>query len=113
MMIASRSPRIGSIDINGSPKILPRALLDALDLKSKDWFLDPEMMVKSHYLGARVLEMNVFARMRGSGLSHVRASTCVEFFRNLIRYRFSRDLKEWRAKGRAALNATAGTAPGH
>jgi glycosyltransferase involved in cell wall biosynthesis len=102
-------PRLGSIDINGSPKILPRALLDALDLKSKDWFLDPEIMVKSHYLGARVLEMNVFARMRGSGLSHVRASTCVEFFKNLIRYRFSRDLKEWRARGRERL-ATASEA---
>ena len=99
-------PKIGSIDINGTPKILPRELLDALELQSKDWFLDPEIMIKSHYLGARVLEMNVFARMRGSGLSHVRASTCVEFFKNLIRFRFSRELKEWRARGRAALMAT-------
>jgi glycosyltransferase involved in cell wall biosynthesis len=105
-------PRLGSIDINGSPKILPRELLAALDLQSKDWFLDPEIMIKSHYLGARVLEMNVFARMRGSGLSHVRASTCVEFFKNLLRYRFSRELKEWRVRGRAMLAGRAGTAYG-
>jgi glycosyltransferase involved in cell wall biosynthesis len=105
-------PKLGSIDINGSPKILPRELLAALDLKSKDWFLDPEIMVKAHYLGARVVEMNVFARMRGSGLSHVRASTCLEFFKNLIRYRFSRELKLFRERGRAALAGRSGTAWG-
>jgi glycosyltransferase involved in cell wall biosynthesis len=96
-------PRLRSIDINGSPKILQREVLRSLDLQSKDWFLDPEMMVKSHYLGVGVLEMNVFARMRGSGLSHVRASTCIEFFTNLLRFRFSRDLKRWRERARERL----------
>jgi hypothetical protein len=65
-------PRLGSIDINGSPKIVPRDVLLAMDLQSKQWFLDPELMVKAHHMGVRVLEMNVFARMRGNGLSHVR-----------------------------------------
>jgi hypothetical protein len=55
-------------------------------------------MIKAHYLGVRVLEMNVFARMRGAGLSHVRASTCVEFFTNLISYRFGSALSEWRKR---------------
>jgi glycosyltransferase involved in cell wall biosynthesis len=89
-------PRLGSIDVNGSPKILQREYLDLLDLKSKRWFLDPEIMVKAHYLGVRVLEMNVFARMRGNGLSHVRASTCVEFFAQLLRFRFSAEMRRWR-----------------
>jgi glycosyltransferase involved in cell wall biosynthesis len=96
-------PGIGSIDINGSPKILQRDVLHALELESKDWFLDPEIMIKSHYLGVRVLEMNVFARMRGNGLSHVRASTCLEFFRNLLRFRFSGKLRTWREQARARL----------
>jgi glycosyltransferase involved in cell wall biosynthesis len=89
-------PKLGSIDVNGSPKILQREYLPLLDLESKQWFLDPEIMVKAHYLGVRVLEMNVFARMRGNGLSHVRPSTCLEFVRNLLRFRFSRDMARWR-----------------
>ena len=64
-----------------------------MNLKSHDWFLDPEMMIKAHYMGLHVLELNVFARMRGAGLSHVRVSTCWEFFRNLLSYRFSSDWK--------------------
>ena len=95
-------PRLGSIDINGSPKIVHRDVLQAMDLQSKDWFIDPELMIKAHYLGVRVLEMNVFARMRSNGLSHVRASACVEFFANLLRYRFGGALREWRRRQPAA-----------
>lgn len=77
-------PGLGSIDINGSPKILPRDVMLGLQLESKSWLLDPEIMIKTHQAGLRVLELNVFARMRGAGLSHVRASTCWEFFRKLV-----------------------------
>jgi hypothetical protein len=56
-------------------------------LESTNWFLDPEMLIKAHYLNVRVLELNVFARMRGNGLSHVRATTCWEFIRMLVTYR--------------------------
>lgn len=89
-------PHLASIDINGLPKIIPRKALIAMDLKSRGWFLDPEIMIKAHYMGLRVLEYNVFSRMRGGGLSHVRASTCWEFFRNLLIFRFSRELSRWR-----------------
>lgn len=67
-------PGHGSIDVNGLPKIVHRDVLAAMDLQSKNWFFDPELMIKAHYLGVRVLEMNVFARMRSNGLSHVRPS---------------------------------------
>lgn len=83
-------PGLRSIDVNGTPKILPREVLLAMNLKSKGWFLDPEIMIKSHYMRVRVLEFNVFARMRGSGLSHVGFGTCWEFFRTLLVFRFSR-----------------------
>jgi dolichol-phosphate mannosyltransferase len=82
-------PRLGTIDVNGSPKIVPRTVLTAMRLESKGWLLDPELMVKAHYAGLRVLELNVFARMRGAGLSHVRASTCWEFVRALLAARFT------------------------
>jgi glycosyltransferase involved in cell wall biosynthesis len=96
LLIRMLWPRLDSLDVNGTPKILPREALMRMDLQSTGWFLDPELMIKAHYMGLRVLEFNVFARMRGSGVSHVRAETCVEFLRNLLRYRFSRQLVAWR-----------------
>lgn len=89
-------PRLQSIDINGNPKILPREILFAMDLKSKGWFLDPEIMIKAHHMGLRVMEFNAFARMRGNGLSHVRPAACWEFFRNLLIFRFSPEMALWK-----------------
>lgn len=86
-------PRLGSIDINGSPKLMPAQAIREMDLRSKGWLLDPELMIKAHYMGMRVMEFNVFSRMRGNGVSHVSTTTCWEFFRNLLYFRFSR---EWR-----------------
>lgn len=101
-------PTLASLDINGSPKLLRRDKLVAMELGSKTFLLDPELMVKAHYMGMRVLEFNVFARMRGSGLSHVRASTCWEFVHELLAYRFSPALRRWRrqvAAGQVAVPA--------
>jgi polyisoprenyl-phosphate glycosyltransferase len=89
-------PGLQSIDINGNPKIIPSEIFRAMGLHSKGWFLDPEIMIKAHYMGLRVLEFNVFARMRSNGLSHIRASSCWEFFRNLLIFRFSRELSLWK-----------------
>ncbi len=80
-------PRLQSIDINGSPKILPRDVALAMDLQSHDWLLDPEIMIKAHYAGLRVLELNVFARMRSGGRSHVTGGTAFLFARQLVRSR--------------------------
>jgi glycosyltransferase involved in cell wall biosynthesis len=101
-------PRLGSIDVNGTPKIIHRDVLAAMKLESKDWFLDPEILIKAHYLGVRVIEMNVFARMRSHGLSHVRPSACVEFARHLLRYRFGSALTAWR---RDSVRAMPGSQP--
>ena len=90
LFIRTLWPRLGSIDVNGSPKILPREVIQAMNLRSKQWFLDPEIILKAHLMGVRILEFNVFARMRGNGLSHVRVRTCWEFFRNILIFRFSR-----------------------
>lgn len=60
-------PKLESIDINGSPKLLPNHIINAMHLKSKGWLLDPEIMIKAHYMGVHVMELNVFARMRGNG----------------------------------------------
>ena len=86
-------PSLESIDINGSPKLLPRDAIMNMGLRSKGWLLDPEIMIKAHYMGLRVMEFNVFSRMRGNGVSHVKVMTCWEFLHNLLRFRFSREWK--------------------
>jgi len=96
LLVLALWPGLGTLDMNGSPKLLRREALLAMRLTSRQWFLDPELMIKAHYMGLRVLEVNVFARMRGTGLSHVRAATCWEFFAELLRYRFGGALDGWR-----------------
>ena len=63
LLIRMLWPGLQSLDINGTPKILPRPALEAMRLESRGWFLDPEIMIKAHYMGLRVLEFNAFARM--------------------------------------------------
>ena len=101
LFIRALWPRLGSIDINGSPKLLPASVIREMELSSKGWLLDPELMIKSHYMGMRVMEFNVFSRMRGNGVSHVSTTTCWEFLRNLLYFRFS---SEWRRNFRKAAD---------
>jgi glycosyltransferase involved in cell wall biosynthesis len=96
-------PSVASIDINGLPKIMPREAIASMGLTSRGWFLDPEIMIKSSALQMRVIEFNVFARLRGGGVSHVKAGTCLDFFANMLHYRFYSDWKRDVAPGRAAV----------
>lgn len=91
-------PRIGSLDVNGSPKICRREALRAMNLHSEGWLLDPEIMVKAHLMGLRVLEFNVFARLRGRGQSHVQRSAIWEFFTSLLRFRFAPRRYLWKGE---------------
>jgi glycosyltransferase involved in cell wall biosynthesis len=91
-------PGIGTLDVNGQPRLMRREVWRAMDLRSTNWLLDPEMVIKAHYMGVRIMELNVFARMRGTGISHVRMSTCWQFFTHILRMRFSRDLLAWRGR---------------
>lgn len=81
---------LGTIDINGNPKLFPRVYYERMNLNSRDWFLDAEVMIKAKRLGLPVFEMNVLGQMREGGASNVRASTCWEFLVNLARARFGR-----------------------
>ncbi len=88
-------PSIGSVDVNGSPKIMHREILEAMKLESRDWLLDPEIMIKAGYMGVAVIEMNAFARMREHGESHVQVTTIWMFITTLLRFRFGNKLKTW------------------
>jgi glycosyltransferase involved in cell wall biosynthesis len=87
---------LASLDLNGNPKILPREHVLAMALQSKDWFLDAELMIKSKHLGLRVIEFDVTGQLRRAGKSKVRLFTCWEFLKNMWRFRFGRELRQWK-----------------
>jgi glycosyltransferase involved in cell wall biosynthesis len=104
-------PTLASWDVNGQPRMLPRQLLLDMRLESTNWFIDPEMLVKAHHMGARILEVNVFARMRGNGLSHVRATTCLEFVRGLVAFK-AKGVPE-HLRGYRSRHEQGASVPGH
>jgi glycosyltransferase involved in cell wall biosynthesis len=111
---------LGAIDINASPKILSRENLIAMQLTSKDWFLDPEMMIKAKHLGLRVIEADIEGRPRQGGKSKVRWGAMLEFLKNILAYRVGRPLTTWRNSVKTveaierleSLGSQAGLAPG-
>ncbi len=90
--------RLEVIDINGSPKIFSRDAFCRMRLESNDWFLDPEIMIKAKHLGLTPLEMNVRGLHRQGGKSNVRYSTVLEFVKNILRYRFTGKIGEWKRR---------------
>jgi hypothetical protein len=89
-------PGMPSLDINGNPKILPAEALGLMDLTSTDWFLDAEVMLKAQYLRMMVMEIDVPGYLRQGGSSSVGIRTVLEFFRNIVRYRFGGPWRQWR-----------------
>jgi glycosyltransferase involved in cell wall biosynthesis len=90
LLMAAIFPGLGSIDVNGNPKLLPRSWLERMRLASQDWFLDAEVMLEARRLGLPVVETDVAGFARAGGASNVRATTCLEFARNILRARFGR-----------------------
>jgi len=90
-------PKIGSYDVNGSPKMMHRDVWEAMNLKSKGWLLDPEILIKAGYMNLEVIEMNVFSRMREHGQSHVQVTTIWMFISTLLNFRFGPKLRKWKS----------------
>ncbi len=87
---------LGAIDINGSPKIFSRKNFQVMKLRSRDWFLDPEIILKAKGLHLRVIEIDVEGYARYGGASNVRPGTIIEFLKNIWRYRLGSYLRNWK-----------------
>jgi len=85
-------------DVNAKPRLMRREWLEKLDLNSKDWFLDAEMLIKARELGMTVGEIKAAFLKRKQGLSNVRVGTVGEFLGNIARYRWGGTLRIWRKK---------------
>ena len=74
-------------DINGTPKLFRRELYEGLSLHSRDWFLDPEIVIKALHRGANIGEVEIRWNMRPGGSSHVSSGTWLQFVKNMIKYK--------------------------
>jgi dolichol-phosphate mannosyltransferase len=77
-------------DVNGTPKFLFAKDVERMRLRSEDYFLEAEMMIKARQMGMRTLAIEVLSRPRAGGKSKVSArliAACGEFVWNLVRAR--------------------------
>ena len=80
----------GLWDINGKPKGLTRAAYELLDLRSDDWFVDAEIVLRARELGLTIRELPVEFFENEERASLVRPSAILEFARNMLRVRLRR-----------------------
>jgi len=78
---------LDSTDINGCPKIMRVETYRKLGIKSKDWFIDAEIMLKLKEQDLTYGEVKIRSLKRKKGQSKVDWKTTVEFFLNIMRYR--------------------------
>lgn len=71
-------------DINGSPKLFTRSFYEKARLESRDWFIDPEIIIKAKRMGAKIDELEIITFRRKAGVSQVRMATVMEFIRNMF-----------------------------
>ncbi len=83
-------------DVNATPRIFRREWLKKFRLTSRDWFLDAELLIKADLLGLTVREFPIVFQKREGGSSNVNLNTILEFFKNIARFRFGKELREWK-----------------
>lgn len=74
-------------DVNGCPKLMPRGVYEQLALRSLDWFLDPEAILKAEALGLRIAHVDAVMRPRPGGESKVNWGTVRQFVDRLWAWR--------------------------
>ena len=74
-------------DINGTPKMLTQKAMSALNLQSRDWFLEPEFVIKAMRLGMSICEIDIIWNSRRSGFTRAHLLTGLELLREMILYR--------------------------
>lgn len=73
-------------DINGCPKLFSRENLNKMNLISKDWFLDSEVLIKATRLHLQIYEIPVIFEKRKTGKSNVYFHTTFEFIKNILKF---------------------------
>lgn len=74
-------------DVNATPKLMTRRAAEILKLDSRDWFLDPEFVIKAIRHKLYICELETVWRSRRSGSTRAHLLTGLEFLKNLILFR--------------------------
>lgn len=74
-------------DVNATPKLMSKRAAAVLKLDSRDWFLDPEFVIKALRHNLRICEVETVWRSRRSGSTRAHLLTGLEFLKNLILFR--------------------------
>ena len=69
-------------DINGCPKLFNRYAFQSLNIRSTDWFIDAEVMLKATDRKLKIQAIPAVMTARQGGASKVNWKTCLEFVRN-------------------------------
>lgn len=77
-------------DINGYPLIMQQKVYKNLNIKSKNWMINVEILSKALKDKYKVGDVPVTFRARTRGKSHVKIGTPINFLIQLLRFRFSR-----------------------
>lgn len=80
---------IPTSDIGGNPKIMKRGLFKKLNIKSKDFFIEAELLIKLGKLNPRVGEVPIEFKKRRHGKSDIKFSTVYSFTKNAILYKLN------------------------
>lgn len=82
-------PGIAARDINSKPKVMKKDVYDRMELRSDDWFLDAEIMIKARRLKLKVgMVPSKFYKCDYRG-SFVKMVTILEFLRNMLNARLA------------------------
>lgn len=71
-------------DINGTPKLFTRQLLNRMSLDSDNWFIDCELVLKALCLHMTIVNFPVEFRKRVIGKSHINITAVFEFIIKLL-----------------------------
>ncbi len=78
--------RVRINDINGSPKLFTRNFFEKAKIESRDWFIDPEVIIKAKKLGVKIGEFEIHTLPRQHGASQVRPAAILEFLKHMLYY---------------------------
>lgn len=78
---------VDTTDVNGCPKLMPRGVFEGLDLRSKDWFLDAETLLKAQEQQLKIREIEATMLPRPGGSSKVNWRTVLEFNQRLLAWK--------------------------
>ena len=76
-------------DTNGCPKIMKKEVFYDLNIQSDDWFLDPELVIKTYQKGYKVGNVRATFNKRKSGKTNVNLATAIEFIIHIIKFRLT------------------------